>query len=100
MCSMKRRTTGLLDEEAALVAAYAVPGTAANRALDVLVPQVVVRSESSAIRALVLAGLRAAEEEQLRSSYDRAVAAGEIDPETRAWHAAAASHAAILWGQE
>jgi hypothetical protein len=97
---MKRRTTGLRDEEAALIAAYAIPGTAANRALDLLVPEVAVRSESSAIRALVLAGLRAAEEEQLRLGYDRAVAAGEIDPETRAWHAAAASHAAIFWAQE
>ncbi len=96
---MKRRTTGLRDEEAALVTLYATPGTAANRALDLLVPDVPVHSESSAIRALVLAGHRAAEEEGLRLGYERAMAAGEIDPETLAWHAAAARHAAVLWAQ-
>lgn len=97
---MKRRTTGLHDDEAALVALYATPGSAANRALDVLVPEVVVHSESSAIRALLLAGHRAAQEERLRLGYDRAVAGGEIDAETLAWHAAASRHAAVLWAQE
>jgi hypothetical protein len=97
---MKRRTTGLLDDEAILVAQYATPGTAAHRALDLLVPEVAVHSESSAIRALVLAGHRAAAEEQLRLGYDRAVEVGEIDHEAVAWHAAAGPVAATLWAQE
>lgn len=99
MRTMKRRTTGLLDDEATLVAQYATPGTAAHRALDLLVPEVAVRSESSAIRALVLAGHRAAAEEQLRLGYERAVEAGEIDGEAVAWHAAAGQVAATLWAQ-
>jgi hypothetical protein len=97
---MKRRTTGLLDEEAALLASYARHGSAPHRALEDLVPEVVVRSESSAIRALVLAGHRAVEEEGLHRAYDQAVEGGEIDGETRAWHAASGSMTASLWAQD
>lgn|GEM_PF-3399543 len=97
---MKRRTTGLRDEETALLALYAKPGTTPHRTLGELVPEVAVRSESSAIRALMLAGHRAVEEEHLRRAYDRAVEAGDIDPEALAWHAAAGSVSAALWAQE
>ena len=100
MCIMKRRTTGLLEDEANLVAQYAAAGTAAHHALHLLVPEVAVNSESSAIRALVLAGHRAAAEEGLRLGYDRAVEGGEIDPEAVAWYAAAGRVAAGLWAQE
>jgi hypothetical protein len=97
---MERCTTGLLEHEAALVALYATPGTAAHEALDFLVPQVAVHSASSAIRALVLAGHRAVEEERLRLAYDRAVDAGEVDEEALAWHAATAGGSAVFWAQE
>jgi hypothetical protein len=97
---MKRCSTGLGDEEVALVAEYARPGSEANRLLQALVPEVTVRSESSAIRALLRAGHRAADEERLQQAYERAVRAGEIDAETLAWHAAASREAAALWGQE
>jgi len=100
MRCMRRRTTGLLDEEIAWLGEYAAPGSPANRALGALVPEVAIRSESSAIRALVLAGHRAAEEERLRHAYDRAVQDGEIDAEALAWHAAAARSAAALWSGE
>jgi hypothetical protein len=97
---MKRRTIGLLDHEAALVSLYATPGSEPHAALDDLVPEVAVHSESSAIRALVLAGHRTVEEERLRRAYDRAVAAGEVDEEALAWNAAARGVAAVLWAQE
>jgi hypothetical protein len=38
-----------------------------------------------------------AEGECRRLGYERAVEAGEIDPETRAWYAAARRHTAALW---
>jgi hypothetical protein len=44
-----------------------------------------------------VAAARAAEEERRRLGYDRAVEAGEIDPQTRAWYAAARRHTAALW---
>ena len=97
---MNRRTTGLSQEEAALVALYATPGSQANRTLGALMPEVPVRSESSAIRALLLVGHRAVEEERLQAAYDVAVEAGEVDAEAVAWHTAAAHHAALLWAQE
>jgi len=100
MCSMKRRTTGLLEHEAALVSTYAAPDSEAHTALDTLVPEVAVHSESSAIRALILAGHRAVEEERLRLAYDRAVDAAEVDEETVAWFAAAGRQSAALWAQE
>ncbi len=100
MCSMKRRTTGLLEHEAALVCTYATPDSEAHTALDALVPEVAVHSESSAIRALILAGHRAVEEERLRLAYDRAVDAGEVDEEAVAWYAAASRQSAALWAQE
>lgn len=90
----------MLDDKALLLTQYATPGTAAHRALDLLVPEIAVPSESSAIRALVLAGHRVAAEERLRLGYERAVEAGEIYPEAVAGHAAAGRVAATLWAQE
>ena len=40
---------------------------------------------------------RTAEEECRRLGYERAVEAGEIDPESRAWYAATRRHTAALW---
>ena len=40
---------------------------------------------------------RTAEEECRRLGYERAVEAGEIDPQTRAWYAATRRHTAALW---
>jgi len=97
---VKRRTTSLSDSETKLVAWYATAGSEAQNALGCLVPEVTVHSESSAIRALVIAGHRAAEEERLRGAYDLAVEAGEMDEEALAWHAAAGRQAAALWAQE
>lgn len=89
MCIIKRLTTGLLEDEAGLVAQDAAAGNAAHHALRLLVPELAVNSESSATRALALVGHRAAEE-QLRPGYERAVKAGEIDGEA----------VATLWAQD
>ena len=96
---MKRRSAGFLDFEDDLLVAYSTDGPA-RHALTRAVPDVEVDSVSSAIRALVIAGHRSLEAEQLRSSYDAAVAAGEVDDETAAWYRAVAITLGEIWDSE
>ena len=96
---MKRRSAGFLDAEDDLLVVYSTAGPA-HRALRRAVPDIEVDSVSSAIRALVIAGHRALEAEQLRQSYGAAVAAGDVDAETAAWYRAVAATLAEIWDEE
>ena len=97
MCGMKRRTAGFLDAEDDLLVAYSTEGTPGREALQQVVPEVPVDSVSSAIRALVIAGHRSLAVDQLRQSYDAAVAAGDVDEEAASWYRGAATTLAEIW---
>lgn len=97
---MNRHSAGFEEVEQSMLVAYATPGTELHRALRGHLPGMEVSSISSAIRALVLVGHHALEEERLRQAYDTSMAAGEFDGETRDWYRAVDAGIVSVWAGE